>query len=464
MNRPEPTGAVTVVEPEDIFFSTTDHKGVILKANSVFVAISRYRWDQLVGQPHNIIRHPAMPGAAFLAMWDTRLAGEPFCAYVHNLAADGSTYTVLASVVPLGEDFLSVRIAPQREDLLAACDAVYEATLQAEAAAGQEGCGAPERARRGLPVLLDTITSATGVEPMAFLRSCLVKEVSTRRRANADQPPTVARRGAMGGPRFEELVAQVDQVMDVVNDWAKGLEDIEGVVDDAHRVHDAVAAALEESSNTAEAFTRAAGEGAGARPLVNSLGLWTRMSGEVNQLVEEVAAHLDALADDAARTAFRLALAYIQVESLRSFVAELRARVEGWEHALPVIEDLARAVEESLAQAQQTMASFREQSRASLETMAETAELMTMPADLLGSWVALASRPGMPREVTDLVPVITAQANGTRDLADQLNGVVTHLHDLAEGTATRTVSPDQFARIRGAAAAVAAQPLDDDGV
>lgn len=75
MSRPEPTGENRIVEPEEIFFSTTDAKGVIEKANSVFVDISRYSWDDLIGAPHNIIRHPMMPGAAFLAMWTTIKTG-----------------------------------------------------------------------------------------------------------------------------------------------------------------------------------------------------------------------------------------------------------------------------------------------------------------------------------------------------------------------------------------------------
>ena len=58
MSRPEPTGENRIVEPEEIFFSTTDAKGVIEKANSVFVDISRYSWDDLIGAPHNIISSP----------------------------------------------------------------------------------------------------------------------------------------------------------------------------------------------------------------------------------------------------------------------------------------------------------------------------------------------------------------------------------------------------------------------
>ncbi|WP_454226778.1 hypothetical protein [Propioniciclava flava] len=104
--RTPPTGAHHDVGPEESFFSTTDGKGVILQSNDVFVRLSRYPRERLIGAPHNIIRRPAMPACAFLLMWDTLTAGRPFCAYVDNLAADGSCYTVFATITPLGERYL----------------------------------------------------------------------------------------------------------------------------------------------------------------------------------------------------------------------------------------------------------------------------------------------------------------------------------------------------------------------
>ena len=68
-----------------------------------------------------------MPGGAFRIMWDTLNAGAPFCAYVDDLAVDGSTYTVFATITPLAEHFLSVRSRPCREDLLGAARSLYAA-------------------------------------------------------------------------------------------------------------------------------------------------------------------------------------------------------------------------------------------------------------------------------------------------------------------------------------------------
>ena len=67
---PQVTGAVHEVGVDQLFFSTTDARGVIRHSNNVFIELSRYRRDELSGAPHNIIRHPEMPGGAFKAMWD----------------------------------------------------------------------------------------------------------------------------------------------------------------------------------------------------------------------------------------------------------------------------------------------------------------------------------------------------------------------------------------------------------
>ena len=146
VSAPDPNGTEQQLGLNDVFFSTTDRKGVIEQANEVFVRISRYPREVLVGSPHNIIRHPVMPGAAFRAMWDYLLDDQPFVAYVHNLAADGSLYTVLATVTPLDGGFLSVRTRPERADLLGAADSIYGTVRHLELEWEAAGLGAPAAA------------------------------------------------------------------------------------------------------------------------------------------------------------------------------------------------------------------------------------------------------------------------------------------------------------------------------
>jgi len=95
-----PTGVERVLGPDQLIVSKTDVKGVITYANEVFCAMAAMPEEDLIGQPHNIIRHPDMPRVVFKLLWDTLAAREEVFAYVVNLAADGRHYWVLAHVTP----------------------------------------------------------------------------------------------------------------------------------------------------------------------------------------------------------------------------------------------------------------------------------------------------------------------------------------------------------------------------
>ena len=95
-----PTGVERTFGEHEILVSKTDPKGVITYANEVFLRVAGYAETDVVGQPHNIIRHPDMPKAVFRLMWDTIGAGDEMFAYVVNLAADGAHYWVYAHVTP----------------------------------------------------------------------------------------------------------------------------------------------------------------------------------------------------------------------------------------------------------------------------------------------------------------------------------------------------------------------------
>ena len=98
--RIAPTGVERTFADHEIIVTKTDLKGVITYANDVFLRLSAFPEDQVVGQPHNIIRHPDMPRAVFKLLWDTLGQGEEIFAYVVNLAGDGAAYWVLAHVTP----------------------------------------------------------------------------------------------------------------------------------------------------------------------------------------------------------------------------------------------------------------------------------------------------------------------------------------------------------------------------
>lgn len=95
-----PTGVEKTFRPDEIIVSKTDPQGRLTYVNRLFVEISGYPEDELIGQPHNVIRHPDMPRSVFRLLWDRIAAGEEIFAYVVNLSADGGHYWVLAHVTP----------------------------------------------------------------------------------------------------------------------------------------------------------------------------------------------------------------------------------------------------------------------------------------------------------------------------------------------------------------------------
>lgn len=112
----------TRVRADQFLISKTDKKGIITYANPAFIEISGYTAEELIGKPHNLIRHPDMPPAAFKDLWDTLHAGKPWMGLVKNRRKDGGFYWVLANVTPIMENgevtgYASVRIKPSRAQI-----------------------------------------------------------------------------------------------------------------------------------------------------------------------------------------------------------------------------------------------------------------------------------------------------------------------------------------------------------
>lgn len=99
-NWTPPTGHEVRFADDEIIVSKTDLRGIITYANDVFQRVSGYNESELLGTPHNVLRHPNMPRCVFKLLWDTIKGGHEIFAYVLNLAKDGSHYWVFAHVTP----------------------------------------------------------------------------------------------------------------------------------------------------------------------------------------------------------------------------------------------------------------------------------------------------------------------------------------------------------------------------
>lgn len=121
---------VEIPYPEGrLIVSSTDPEGVITHVNQSFVDMSGFSEEELVGQPHYILRHPDMPPAAFKDLWDTVVEGNRWQGYVKNLRKDGAYYWVYATVIANirnGEvkGYTSVRRKPSRKKV-EECTALY---------------------------------------------------------------------------------------------------------------------------------------------------------------------------------------------------------------------------------------------------------------------------------------------------------------------------------------------------
>ena len=122
------TNTETLLPEGEFIYSSTDLKGVIVEANEAFARISNYTREEMIGQSHNIVRHPEMPPEAFADLWHDLKAGRPWRGVVKNRRKDGGFYWVVANASPVRENgqlvgYQSVRVRPTREEVAAAGDA-----------------------------------------------------------------------------------------------------------------------------------------------------------------------------------------------------------------------------------------------------------------------------------------------------------------------------------------------------
>lgn len=112
---------VTPIDEEYVYegsviISQTDLSGKITYANRMFCEISGYKNEELLGQPHNIIRHPDMPKEVFAKMWQTIQSGQVWNGLVKNLRKDGLYYWVDTEILPIrnNDDTITGYIAARK--------------------------------------------------------------------------------------------------------------------------------------------------------------------------------------------------------------------------------------------------------------------------------------------------------------------------------------------------------------
>lgn len=116
--------------------SETDEKGVIRFANRDFCNIAEYEIEELIGKPHNVVRHKDMPKVAFKDLWETVKKGEIWTGYVKNATKSGGFYWVFATVYPFiscdgTKGYLSCRRKASRDEI-EKMSKIYEELIKQE--------------------------------------------------------------------------------------------------------------------------------------------------------------------------------------------------------------------------------------------------------------------------------------------------------------------------------------------
>ena len=309
---------------DELFFSSTDEKGVIQSCNDVFVRISGYEWSEVIGAPHSMIRHPDMPRCVFKLFWEHLQAKKPIVAYVKNMAADGGYYWVTALALPVKGGYLSVRLKPT-SPLLRTVQTLYQQLLQIEATQGaverKEGMAASYKA------LFEALKGMGYPTYEAFMKHALREELTSReklRLANnkgkrliapasvavgMDQNLSVAvKESATVNLAFEKLFAMLDQLLKL-NASLDGKTDFISEVSETTQIL---------ALNACVESARLGDDGRALSVLADNLSV---SSVDIAKMAGQLTRELTQLGNAVQEVSFDLSVAKLQVEMLSAFIS-----------------------------------------------------------------------------------------------------------------------------------------------
>lgn len=368
-----------------VLLSTTDLKGRITYVNEAFIDASGFTRDELIGQAHNLIRHPDMPPAAFADMWRSLQAGEPWSALVKNRRKDGDHYWGRANACPVvrGREtvgYLSVRTKPAAEEVRAA-EAIYQRMRASDATGLTVQRGFIKRT--GLGALATWMTFASS-GARAWIAPGLMALVLAVALLFLDMPTTT--RIALAGILAASLVAAIVWLQAQIVSPLNGVQRLAQLVASGQRPNAAEATV---------ALSRADAIGAIGRSLMQS-GL------NLMSLCNDV---------DAQASCVREASSEVS-----SGVYDLSARTE---QAASSLEETAAALEQLAA----TVANNAQAAREAQDRVSATSSTAARSGEMVGQVVATMSDiDASARRINDIISVIDGIAFQTNILA--LNAAV----------------------------------------
>ncbi len=314
---------------DELFFSLTNDKGCINFGNTTFTRISAYEEHELIGKPHNVIRHPDMPRGVFHLFWEYLKAGKTIAAYVKNLAKDGRYYWVLAVAAPCKGGFLSIRIKPS-SPMFEAAKKLYAETLVMEAEV-EFRLGKKEAAEQSHAFLLERLTEHGYDSYEQFMSEALTKELSSRAdivgKVNKPTPPNFET-GFETVP-YLDLERSTQRCSDMLGDIFSSLNVFHQLANELPDRRENMAELGPTLSflalNTHISASRL-GE-AGATLSVISQAIRS-LSKDTDRLIDDLLGRIESLCDAAEALEFNVAVASLESEVCTTFATELIAQTQ----------------------------------------------------------------------------------------------------------------------------------------
>ncbi len=306
----------------ELFFSTTDTRGVIQHGNAVFQRISGYPLEQLIGAAHSIVRHPEMPRCVFQLLWDTIRAGKTIAAYVKNLAADGRYYWVMAVVAPCKGGYLSIRLKPTS----AIFEAVRElyprivATEESQIVVGQKS--REQEIAAGTTELMSALHSLGFADYDSFMTQALTDEMHSRYQllqSKAEPPQAGTEELCDLGYAVLDCLS-VEQELQSAFARTVQFRDINRKIMEESSQVASIAGCIRTLSMNAKISAFHGNNSATLQEIAKALG---NSSSEVQAITEAFLAQAQSTARVLESLAFDIGIACLQVEVARQFLAEV---------------------------------------------------------------------------------------------------------------------------------------------
>lgn len=415
-------GAEHTYAADELFFSATDARGRIRRANAIFMRLSGYPRGALVGRAHSVVRHEAMPAGLFRSIWEDLEQGRAASAYITNRSADGGFYRVFATIVPSGDGYLSVRTLPMLTRRRDEIEAAYGRVRAVERASADGGSTRREAAAAGHSALLAELDALGFRDAVAFTRQALPAEVAALVAAGVDIPERPDAEGPVAVildqmNRIESLtsgqVALLDECARIVallgrraaeiDDLSARLGRLRTSLRDA--VGDAARAGADDGAGQSGGTDRAGGTG------------WTGGAEEVRERYERVDALVLECVEELRPLAGQVGELRSDADSLRFAIALLRLlNLAAGFFALQILEG------EDELEANDAVGSLKELAAALDEgasSLSERVELFEARSELVGVGLddVAAALAATHAPLLDLLAAVEAGATGAADAA-----------------------------------------------